>query len=78
MMNECTFECREITLLEEIENLPIEESVKDRIHQKAMRLYEENKEMNQYLCRCHNRIHWLEKACTELAVLVAKQKDGVE
>lgn len=66
---------RELTLEEEILNLDIDKTTKDRILYKLSNLLEDLKSQDRYLTNCHRRIDELERAIVETTVTAAKNLD---
>lgn len=66
-MNEC-MNCRELNIMEEIEQLDMDEKTKERILDKAQRILETEERMNKALIHCHDRIYQLERALIEVSV----------
>ncbi len=66
-MDECV---RELTFEEEVRALEIDETTKERIIAKAMRILEENHLQGEYLFNCHCEIDRLKGAIVEQSKMI--------
>lgn len=69
--------CRESTLIEEINELQIDASTKERIIRKAEKIIDENNKQRDYLFNCHHEIDILKIAVTEQAKIIGYQANEI-
>ena len=78
-MEEVNMDCkccaREATVIEEIERLPIEENIKERIIDKLWKQKSDYDNIKEELYGCHYEIERLQKAVLYLSKEVAKCKE---
>lgn len=74
-MTECCV--REMTLIEEIETLAIDQDTKKRIIEKAERLIDENHQQGEFLYNCHNEIDRLKNAIVSQAKMIGSLEEEV-
>lgn len=68
---------REMTLVEEIVSLDMDEKVKKIIIEKAERIIKENHLQGEFLSNCHSEIDNLKNAIVEQAKIIGLLKDEI-